>query len=243
MPGLKLGPITLRYFRGIDSALGDREREVFIPRVHPTAGIAHRAEQLKQQIVARLDQIGRGDDPVIIVAHSMGGLDARYMVSRLGMSSRVAAILSVTSPHRGSPMADWVVRNLDRRLPLLRCLGALGLNLQAAKDLTTEQCARFNDTITDVPGVKYFSVSAARPWHLVPAFAMPSHRIIASAEGENDGLVSVQSSQWGESLGTWAADHWHTINHKLVLEVRNPTGNIAPYYVRAVERIDRALAT
>jgi hypothetical protein len=35
----------------------------------------------------------------------------------------------------------------------------------------------------------------------------------------------------------WPADHWHTINKRFVLELKNPTGNIAPYYVRAVERV------
>ena len=37
----------------------------------------------------------------------MGGLDARYMIGQLGMADRVAALLTVTTPHRGSPYADW----------------------------------------------------------------------------------------------------------------------------------------
>ncbi|HEX8914697.1 MAG TPA: alpha/beta fold hydrolase [Humisphaera sp.] len=241
LPGLKVGPVRLNYFRGIDLALGEGGREVIVPRVHPTAGVAYRAEQLKQQIIARLDQLGRPDDPVIIVGHSMGGLDARYMVTRLGMASRVAAILTVTSPHRGSPVADWAVRNLDRRVPLMRVLGRLGWDLQAARDLTTESCRRFNDEVPDAPGVRYFSVSAARPWHRVPPFAYACHRIIWTVEGENDSLVSVRSSQWGTSLGTWPADHWHTINHRLVLELRDPTGDIAPYYQRAVGQVRAVL--
>lgn len=241
MPGAKLGPVQLNYFRGIDRALAEPGRPVIVPRVHPTAGIAWRAQQLKQQIISQLDQLGRSDDPVIIVGHSMGGLDARYMIHKLGMASRVAALLTVTTPHRGSPFADWCVRNLDRRIPLIRMVEHLGWNLQAARDLTTESCRRFNDSIPNSDQVKYFSVSAARPWHLVPAFAYGSYRIIKNLEGINDGLVSVRSSTWGQSLATWPADHWHTINHKLVLEVRNPTGDIKPYYQRAVEQVDAAL--
>jgi triacylglycerol lipase len=121
-------------------------------------------------------------------------------------------------------------------------LETFGWDMQAARDLTTESCKRFNDQILDSDKVKYFSVSAARPWHLVPAFAYVSHRIIHNMEGENDGLVSVTSSNWGQSLGTWAADHWHTINRRLVLEVRNPTGDIRPYYARTVEQVDALLA-
>lgn len=241
MPGYKLGPLQLNYFRGIDRALSAGGRAVIVPRVHPTAGIARRADQLKQQIISGLDQLGLSDRPVIIVGHSMGGLDARYMVRKLGMESRVAAVLSITTPHRGSPFADWCVKNFDRRLPLIRLVEKLGWDLQAARDLTTESCRRFNDDVADSDKVKYFSVSAARPWHLVPAFAYGSYRIIRTAEGANDGLVSVKSSAWGTNLGTWAADHWHTINHKLVVELRNPTGDIRPYYERAVEQVDQAL--
>jgi triacylglycerol lipase len=241
MPGFKIGPVRLNYFRGIDRALIAGGRRVIVPRVHPTAGIPTRAEQLKQQIIDALDEAGRPDEPVIIVGHSMGGLDARYMIHNLGMASRVAALLTVTTPHRGSPVADWCLNHFDRRIPMIRLVERLGWDLQAARDLTTDRCRRFNDEVPDSPLVKYFSISAARPWHLVPAFAMPAHRIIRHAEGDNDGLVSVRSSTWGDTLGTWPADHWHTINHKLVVEVRNPTGDIAPYYVRAVERVEAAL--
>ena len=240
-PGLKYWPWKQDYFRGIDQALAAGGRQVIVPRVHPTAGIKYRAQQLKSQIISQLDQLGRGDDPVIIVGHSMGGLDARYMIRKLGMESRVAALLTVTTPHRGSPFADGVMRNLDRRLPLIRWVERVGWNLKAGRDLTTEACKRFNDRVTDSDRVKYFSVSAARPWHKVPAFAVPCHRVVHGAEGANDGLVSVRSSTWGKSLSTWPADHWHTINHRLVVELRNPTGCIIPYYLRAVEQVEAGL--
>ena len=51
--------------------------------------------------------MGREKDRVVIIAHSMGGLDARYMISRLGMDDRVTALVTITTPHRGSPYADW----------------------------------------------------------------------------------------------------------------------------------------
>jgi hypothetical protein len=85
--------------------------------------------------------------------------------------------------------------------------------------------------------VKYFSVSAARPWNLVPPFALPSWRIIHDKEGENDGLVSVKSSTWGTHLGVWPADHWHTLNRRYVIELKDPTGDITPYYLKALERV------
>lgn len=238
----RLGPVRLRYFHGrICETLAETGQPVLVTRVHPTAGIATRAAQLKQQILSQLQQIGRGGDRVIVVGHSMGGLDARYMIHRLGMADRVAALLTVSTPHRGSPLADWCVRHLDQRLELVRLIESTGWDLGALRDLTTESCRRFNDETPDSPKVKYFSVSAARPWHLVPAFMVPAFRMIRDIEGPNDSMVSVKSSTWGEHLATWPADHWHTINRRMVIEFRNPTGDIAPYYRRAVDQVAAAL--
>ena len=93
-----------------------------------------------------------------------------------------------------------------------------------------------------VPSRRYFSVSASRPWHRVPAFALHSYKVVFDAEGDNDGLVSVHSSTWGEHLGVWPADHFHTINKRLVLELRNPTGDITPYYLAALDEVMHRLA-
>jgi triacylglycerol lipase len=237
-----IGKFRWAYFQGIDKALRRAGYPIVVTKVHPTGGIARRATQLKSAIEAGLAELnGSGQGKFIIVGHSMGGLDARYMIQELGMADRVAALLTVTTPHRGSPYADWCVRHVGKRLGAFELMDFLGLDVDAARDLTTESCARFNERIKDVPGVKYFSVSAAREWPKVAPFVLHSHKVVFDAEGENDGLVSVRSSTWGTHLGTWRADHFHTINKRYVLEFRNRTGNIAPYYVRAVEQVIASL--
>jgi triacylglycerol lipase len=236
-PDVGVGPVRVRYYRGIDRAIGDRGHPMIITRVHPTAGVARRARQLKEIILRQLDLMKR--DKALVIAHSMGGLDARYMISRLGMDKHVTALLTIATPHRGSPFADWCLRNLGRRLGWLRIAGALGVDIDAMRDLTTESCRQLNEEVVDSPLVRYFSISAARPWHRVPAFALHSYKLISDAEGENDGLVSVKSSMWGRHLGTWPADHWHTINHRLVIELKDPTGDIIPYYLSALDQMER----
>ena len=50
----------------------------------------------------------------------MGGLDARYLISRLGMADRVLSLTTLGTPHRGTSFADWGVSRLQRYLrPLL----------------------------------------------------------------------------------------------------------------------------
>jgi len=237
-----IGRFRWAYFQGIDKALRRAGYQVFLTRVHPTGGVARRAAELKAFIETQMADAGYGaGSKALIVGHSMGGLDARYMLDRLGMSERVMALLTVTTPHRGTSYADWCVRHLGKRLGGFELMEMLGLDISGVHDLTTEGCARFNETVRDVPGVGYFSISAAREWPKVAPWVLHSHRVVSEVEGPNDGIVSVKSSTWGTHLGTWRADHFHTINKRYVFELRNRTGNIAPYYVKAVEQVIAAV--
>jgi len=235
---IKLGSKRISYFLGIDKAILDRGHPLIVPRVHPCGATAKRAGQLKKTILDQLRAMDRASERVVIIAHSLGGLDARYMLSKLEMADRVAALVTITTPHRGSPYADWVVRNVGRRMGGLRMMQLLGIDVGGILDLTTENCSRFNDEITDVPGVRYYSVSAARPRNQVPAFAQHAHRTVYEAEGDNDALVSIKSSTWANHLGVWPADHWHTINRRRN-SPRDTTGDIAPYYLGVLDQLKR----
>jgi triacylglycerol lipase len=193
------------YFPGIRQKLEAAGNRVLATRVSPTAGIAARAAQLRAFIRREV-----GDAPVHLIGHSMGGLDARFMISRLGMDRQVLSLTTVGTPHRGTAFADWGVRRLARLLcPLLR---AAGVPDDAFFDLTTAACRRFNEDVPDAPGVRYFSVAGVceQPW-LGPEYRLPA-RIVREAEGPNDGLVSVASAAWGERTDVWDGDHLNIVN-------------------------------
>jgi triacylglycerol lipase len=232
----RIGPVRFSNFAGIDRAFVERGHPIIETQVHPSASIARRAMQLKGIILENLSAMGRADSRVIVFAHSMGGLDARYMIAKLGMEQRVAALVTISTPHWGSPYADWCAINLGKKLGGYRLLKNLGLDIEAVLDLTTDSCRRFNETTPDVAGVNYFSVSCARERRKVPPTFYHSHKIVALAEGENDGLVSVKSAQCGEHLGTWRCDHLHAINKRFIPEFKEKTGDIVPYYVKVLDR-------
>ncbi len=48
-----------------------------------------------------------------IVAHSKGGLDARYMISHLDMGGAVASLTTIATPHRGSELLNLLCRLPD----------------------------------------------------------------------------------------------------------------------------------
>jgi triacylglycerol lipase len=140
----------------------------------------------------------------------MGGLDARYLISRLGMASRVLSLTTLGTPHRGTVFADWGIHRLGRIMrPFFRLAG---IPSQAFYDLTTTKMATFNQQTPDAPGVRYYSVAARfqRGW-LSPEWQL-SARIVDRHEGDNDGIVSVASARHGESFDVWEGDHMHLVN-------------------------------
>ena len=133
----------------------------------------------------------------------MGGLDARHMITHLGMDDRVAALVTLSTPHRGSPYADWCLRHLNR-FKALQVLNMIGLDTGAAAELTTEACARFNDDTPDAPGVRYFSITAARPLLEVSPLLFQPLRIVARRRGSERRARLGQKRQVGPAPGDLA---------------------------------------
>lgn len=222
------------YFPGIREQLEAAGNRVLAARLSPTAGVATRAAELKR-FLGREVPAG----PVHVVGHSMGGLDARYMISRLGMAARVLSLTTVGTPHRGSAVADWGVRRFARLvLPVLR---RFGVPHEAFLDLTTERCRRFNEAVPDAPGVRYFAVAGACDPALVgPEWRFP-FRLLDRTEGPNDGVVSVASATWGEHTEVWPGDHLNLVNWPNRLACRRGLWpGLAPDYGRVARRLAAA---
>ena len=49
-----------------------------------------------------------------IPGHSMGGLDARYLVSKMDGADFVASITTLVTPHRGGSLANWLLNWFPR---------------------------------------------------------------------------------------------------------------------------------
>lgn len=202
---LKLGPLKGQYFKGVEPRLTKLGARVYSFQVHPTAAVASRAGELARAIAAL-------DAPrVNIVAHSMGGLDARFAASRLA-PGRVASIVTIGTPHRGTPLADlgaglWLVAPATRLL-----LDKAGFDVEGFFELTTRRMKQFNREVPDQPDIFYGSWLAKAPGltALTPLL-LPTWQLLRTKAGANDGLVPVASQRWGEICGRIEADHWAQI--------------------------------
>lgn len=104
--------------------------QVRIARISP----AHSSEQRGEQLAEELRHFGEGK--YNIIAHSLGGIDARYVLENY--PHLVASITTIGTPHRGSNIADICLK-IDA-IPLF----ARGFWL--AGDLVCQAIAFINDT-------------------------------------------------------------------------------------------------
>jgi triacylglycerol lipase len=193
------------YFRGIRPHFEASGNRVLEPKLSPMASTAKRAAELREQIHREV-----GSEPVHILAHSLGGLDARYWISKLGGAEHVRTLTTIGTPHRGTTFANLFPHEAERRLrPLFQ---RIGLDLGAFQDLTVETCRQFNDDVVDVPGVRYFSVAGVCEKPILGIEWWLPAKIVGRAEGPNDGIVSVASAAWGETNQVWDADHLNLVN-------------------------------
>ncbi len=191
----------------------------YAPNVVPYNTVEVRSAMWKQRLAHLLEETGAAK--VNLIAHSMGGLDARYLVSALGMHAVVASVVTVSSPHHGSCIADLVKEQPERlqawAAGFVNWMGTNSLEegtsdvLTAVSELTAAHvCEVFNPAVPDHPDVRYWSYAGrAGKGTGVPLnpVLLLNNTVLHAREGENDGFVSVESAKWGTYLGTIDADH------------------------------------
>ena len=189
----------VEYFRGIRERLEAAGVRVVRVRLPPLGSVQARAKALVQQLEGVEGRLN-------IIAHSMGGLDARHALTHLGLAPRVASLVTIGTPHRGTPVAHLGAGAM--KLGLGKVAKLFGLEVAALADLTPTTATSFNGSTPDVRGVFYASVVAEAK--VVHPLLKPVH-LVLSRKVASDGLVPVDSQSWGFVLRRVEADHWAQI--------------------------------
>jgi triacylglycerol lipase len=154
-------------FNGVPGALANDGHTVYETTVPPFDSPSVRAQALAGQIDSILNDTQAGK--VNLIAHSMGGLDARELLSVLGYGDRVASLTTISTPHRGSLVADVGLRFLpgDADGALNALASCYGSTFSSAADdshlrdaltaLAESSADAFNAAHPDVAGVYYQS--------------------------------------------------------------------------------------
>jgi triacylglycerol lipase len=109
-------------FYHVKKALLDDHHDVTVLEVPPFNSVEERANIAAQQIIPILDRFRKthSDAKVNIVAHSMGGLDARRLLAMNDgwFAGKVASVTTIATPHRGTAIADWALSWMPTNAPL-----------------------------------------------------------------------------------------------------------------------------
>ncbi len=198
------------------------------------------ALQIKERVNQILEETGA--KKMNIIAHSKGGLESRYMISKLGMSDKIASLTTLASPHRGSALADTIFAFLERKdltekaLKIIRkyarLIGDKEPNIYSAgTDLTMQYMPHFNQSAPNIPTVYYQSygglVTENYPaWHI-----RIQQELMAKAEGDNDCIVSKSSYKWGNFKGVvqsndkFGVSHFDIVGMRMVSQVSSFDAN------------------
>lgn len=141
-------------------------------------------------------ELGNITVPVNIVAHSAGGLDARWYIAHGG---KVANLIMVGTPNLGTTAAYQ---------DLTSCAGSTGLLDLQPDSLATHSVDKASTT-------NYYTVAGndSDPCYFVGAFRYMCYLVA------NDGLVTVNSAQSSyQSLGIYPYNHIGLLMHKDIYE-------------------------
>jgi triacylglycerol lipase len=202
---------------------------VHAAQVSPYKGVPARAAELAHHVDAAQAECrqkpGCDASKVHIIAHSMGGLDSRYLISKLGYGDRVASLTTISTPHHGSAIADVLLEiipeDLDGAVSALASVWARSFtasdlakasDLRAALTSISEKDTHdtFNPTVKDDPRVTYLSWAGVSE-----VIGIPNPRDYDACEGKltlrhgiRDGLdPSLVPAAWFVGHGTELRPH------------------------------------
>ena len=235
------------YWGRIPDELSKNGAQIFYGNHESATPVRKSGEQLALRIKEILRETGA--EKVNIIAHSKGGLDCRYMISRCDMENYVASLTTINTPHRGCEFAEYL---LDERFPektkeavantynnALKMLGDKEPDfISAVTDLTRRACLSFNNYIKDSDKVYYQSVGSILENHKGGRFPLNySYHIVKEFDGQNDGLVGEKSFEWGSHFTLLKPKGKRGISHGDMIDLNreNIRGfDVREFYVQLV---------
>lgn len=216
------------YFYGIKAALEDEGVDTYVADMGAFNTSMVRGERLKSFILEVLAITGA--QKVNIIAHSQGGITARYVISNMGMSKKVASLVMISTPNRGTALCDVATGKLPKlaqyAIEVLADTFWGGIIAgdedphfrKATLEMTHYNMEQvFNPNTPNISGVSYFSYAGKLFAGSPNLLLTPTNLILQYYDGDNDGVVPVKSSKWGIWKGTvsglFGVDHFMEINH------------------------------
>jgi len=246
--------VFINYWGRIPAYLQARGAKIYYGNTDGWCSIEQGAADLKRAVERAL--AATRAEKVNIIAHSKGGLEARYMISSLGMAGKVASLTTISTPHRGSETMDSILEGVPDFM--LRGIGGIGSAVRfvwgdrrpdfyaGITSIGTANMAEFNRKNPDMAGVYYQSFAGELSSGANDFILAFTRQAVADIEGPNDGMVSVESAKWTNfrgvlrGAGNRGVSHLDEVDFRRVDFEMQPilgTTNIRAFYAAMVAEL------
>lgn len=236
----------LNYWGRIPRELEKNGARIFYGNHQSAASVKDSGQEIADRIREIIQETGC--EKVNIIAHSKGGLDSRYAISKCGVAPYVASLTTINTPHRGCEFADYLLSKIPEAQKnavakaynaTLKKLGDPAPDfLAAVDDLTASGCDQFNKLVPDVPEVYYQSVGSKLNKASGGRFPLNfSYHLVRHFDGNNDGLVGEQSFPWGQNYEFLEVPDKRGISHGDLIDLNRENFDgfdVREYYIRLV---------
>ncbi|MDE5946446.1 MAG: triacylglycerol lipase [Oscillospiraceae bacterium] len=237
------------YWGRIPEALITNGARIYYGNQQSAKSIEKSADELKDRILEVIAETGA--KKVNIIAHSKGGLDSRYAISKLGMDKYVASLITINTPHNGCDFVENLLKTFPKGIVNFiagkynSIFSKLGDNspdfLAGVEDLKSSSCKIFNENVPDSPYVYYESYmsemqnffSAGIPLNI-------GYLFIKKCNGKSDGLVWVESARHGENFTLIKNKYRRGISHGDMIDLfrENIKGfDVREFYVDITKKL------
>lgn len=186
---------------------------------------------------------------VNIIAHSKGGLDSRFLISSLNYADKIASLTTISTPHYGSEIVDYIFEKKSIYNPISKKIVNLVVKLYGDKspepykivaELTTKSMIDFNLRNRNNENVYYNSYYTFMKNAIDDLTYFLTYRYIKKSVGDNDGIVSIKSAQWGEDCTLIQGKNGHGISHREIIDIKRSAVSgvdIPDVYLKIVNKL------
>lgn len=215
------------YWGRIPKALEEHGSELFFGFQDANGSIEDNCKALKKSLEKYIADTGA--EKVNIIAHSKGGIEARYLISTMGMGRYIASVTTLNTPHKGSKTMDKLIRlpkfllrggsavfdifmklGGDRSPRTYRCL----------EQLTSDFMEGFNAENPDVSDIYYSSYAFKMKNGFSDGLMTIPWLVMKLLNGDGDGMLTPQEVEWGDFHGVYTGTGNRGISHPDEVDLR-----------------------
>jgi triacylglycerol lipase len=223
--------------------------EVYYGGTDSWGSIESNAQKIKETIENIVKK--HGMEKFNIIAHSRGGLEARYLISSLELSHKIASLTTISTPHRGVKamnitlyIPNWIYKFISAFINLwFKILRDKNPDFyKSSRQLSEQECTEFNKININDKSVYYQSYGAKMKYFFSDLLFLFLNPFLKITDGENDGLCPVESSKWGDFKGIITTEGKFGISHSGIIDaykVKYKGVDIPKFYLSILEDLER----